>query len=60
MITEGYVDFEYAPVGKPMQTWYRVIGDLTAAKNPPLVCLHGGPGGTPHLSNSVPRSQLYI
>ncbi|KAI0254989.1 prolyl aminopeptidase-2 [Lactifluus subvellereus] len=41
---EGYVEFEYAPLGKPMQTWYRVIGDLTAAKNPPLVCLHGGPG----------------
>lgn len=43
--TEGHIDFDYAPVGKPMQTWYRVVGDLASAKKPPLICLHGGPGG---------------
>jgi L-proline amide hydrolase len=42
--TEGYAPFE------GHQTWYRVVGDLAAAragKGPaPLVTLHGGPGAT--------------
>ena len=37
--TEGYVE---GPFGR---TWYRVSGDLGAAKTP-LVILHGGPGCT--------------
>jgi L-proline amide hydrolase len=37
--TEGYLE---GPHGR---TWYRVIGDLSAAKTP-LVILHGGPGCT--------------
>ncbi|KAJ7592774.1 proline iminopeptidase [Mycena floridula] len=39
---EGYLDFNYPSAGKPLQTWYRVIGDLSAGR--PLVALHGGPG----------------
>src|SRR5215469_9503343 len=36
---EGYASF------RDYQTWYRITGDLEAAK-PPLVILHGGPGCT--------------
>src|SRR5438270_2754333 len=38
---EGYVDF------RGYRTWYRVAGDLEAAR-PPLLALHGGPGSTHH------------
>ena len=38
---EGYVDF------RGHRTWYRVVGDLEAARAP-LVALHGGPGSTHH------------
>jgi L-proline amide hydrolase len=42
--TEGYAPFE------GHQTWYRVVGDLAAARAgerpAPLVTLHGGPGAT--------------
>jgi L-proline amide hydrolase len=41
---EGYADFD------GHQTWYRVVGDLDAARSgtgpAPLVTLHGGPGAT--------------
>jgi L-proline amide hydrolase len=41
---EGHASFE------DHQTWYRVVGDLTAARSAdgpaPLVTLHGGPGAT--------------
>jgi L-proline amide hydrolase len=41
---DGYADFE------GHQTWYRVVGDLDAARAgtgpAPLVTLHGGPGAT--------------
>lgn len=36
---EGFVLF------RGFETWYRVIGDLDSGKVP-LLCLHGGPGGT--------------
>ena len=36
---EGYAEF------KGHRTWYRVVGDLGGPK-PPLVTLHGGPGGS--------------
>jgi L-proline amide hydrolase len=42
--TQGYAPFD------GHQTWYRVIGDLAAARSgegpAPLVTLHGGPGAT--------------
>jgi len=38
---EGYVDF------RGHRTWYRVVGDLEAARAP-LLALHGGPGSTHH------------
>ena len=36
---DGYADF------RGYRTWYRVVGDLAGGR-PPLVMLHGGPGGT--------------
>jgi L-proline amide hydrolase len=43
-VHEGYAAFE------DHQTWYRVVGDLDAARSgegpAPLVTLHGGPGAT--------------
>ena len=36
-VEEGFADF------RGYRTWYRVTGDLAAAKLP-VVCLHGGPG----------------
>src|SRR4029077_14950098 len=36
---DGYAEF------RGHRTWYRVVGDLHSGK-PPLVTLHGGPGGT--------------
>jgi L-proline amide hydrolase len=41
---DGYADF------RGYRTWYRVVGDLAGGDlgggKPPLVTLHGGPGGT--------------
>lgn len=43
-VTEGYADFD------GHQTWYKVVGDLAAARSgegpAPLVTLHGGPGAS--------------
>jgi L-proline amide hydrolase len=43
-VADGYAPFE------DHQTWYRVVGDLAAARSgegpAPLVTLHGGPGAT--------------
>jgi pimeloyl-ACP methyl ester carboxylesterase len=41
-VKEGYVPFA------GYQTWYRVVGDAEAPGKLPLLCLHGGPGGTWH------------
>ncbi|KAI5114837.1 hypothetical protein M0805_001811, partial [Coniferiporia weirii] len=45
-ITEGKVDFRVGD--ETFQTYYKVIGDLSAAAGSghPLVTLHGGPGST--------------
>ena len=41
MTAEGYVELG------GHRTWYRVVGE-TAAGRDPLLCLHGGPGSTHH------------
>jgi L-proline amide hydrolase len=38
--TEGFVPF------RGYRTWYRVVGDGEEPGKLPLLCLHGGPGGT--------------
>ncbi|HEY2353681.1 MAG TPA: proline iminopeptidase-family hydrolase [Gaiellaceae bacterium] len=43
-IREGSVGFASAEDGA--ETWYRVTGELRADGSPPLIVLHGGPGGT--------------
>ena len=40
MSTEGRVPF------RGYHTWYRVVGDAEEDGKLPLLCLHGGPGGT--------------
>ena len=40
MSAEGFVPF------RGYRTWYRVVGDGEEAGKLPLLCLHGGPGGT--------------
>lgn len=41
-ITEGKIAFEVPHAGKPCETWYKVVGDLSTGV--PLVTAHGGPG----------------
>lgn len=43
LTVEGKVDFYIPATGKPCETWYKVIGDLSSNRRP-LVALHGGPG----------------
>jgi proline-specific peptidase len=40
---DGLAPFTYPAITKPLQTYYRVFGDLKSNITP-LVCLHGGPG----------------
>ena len=40
--TEGRVNFHVATLGKQLQIWYKIVGDITSGR--PLVVLHGGPG----------------
>lgn len=40
MAAEGFVPF------RGYRTWYRVVGDGEEPGKLPLLCLHGGPGGT--------------
>lgn len=44
---EGYASFKHPslPLDTKCQTWYKVLGDLSANRRP-LVILHGGPGGS--------------
>ncbi|GAM88651.1 hypothetical protein ANO11243_066850 [Dothideomycetidae sp. 11243] len=42
---EGYLPFKVDSVDRGCRTFYKIIGDLSCG-SPPLVCLHGGPGGT--------------
>jgi L-proline amide hydrolase len=39
-VAEGFVSF------RGYRTWYRVVGDGEEPGKLPLLCLHGGPGGT--------------
>lgn len=38
--TEGFVS------ERDYKVWYRIVGDRETAGKLPLLCLHGGPGGT--------------
>lgn len=40
---DGLAPFTYAAAGKPLQTYYRIFGDLESGVTP-LLCIHGGPG----------------
>jgi len=40
---DGLAPFTYPAAKKPLQTYYRVYGDLKSS-NTPLICIHGGPG----------------
>jgi proline-specific peptidase len=40
---DGLAPFDWPAARKPLQTWYRVFGDLSSSVTP-LVCIHGGPG----------------
>jgi L-proline amide hydrolase len=40
---EGWVSFDVPDAGKPVKTYYKVIGDLSGTSIP-LIVLHGGPG----------------
>lgn len=42
----GTVPFSYEKNGLKGETAYKLWGDLSTAKYPPLICLHGGPGFT--------------
>lgn len=44
-VTVGKVAFDIPDAGKPCETWYKVVGDLSSGVTP-LVTLHGGPGAT--------------
>ncbi|KAH9884183.1 Alpha/Beta hydrolase protein [Xylariomycetidae sp. FL2044] len=44
-VYEGEVAFAAPNAGKPCKTWYKVVGDLEDSAIPPLILLHGGPGG---------------
>ncbi|GAM89988.1 hypothetical protein ANO11243_080280 [Dothideomycetidae sp. 11243] len=41
---EGTIPFDIPSVKKPCVTYYKIAGDLQCGK-PPIICLHGGPGG---------------
>ncbi|GAM91515.1 hypothetical protein ANO11243_095670 [Dothideomycetidae sp. 11243] len=45
---EGTIPFAIPSVRKPCFTYYKIAGDLDCGK-PPIICLHGGPGGTHRL-----------
>ncbi|KAK8868377.1 proline-specific peptidase [Apiospora arundinis] len=42
---EGEIAFDAPNSGRPCSTWYKVVGDLSDSTHPPLITLHGGPGG---------------
>ena len=41
---EGYIPFDVPTIDTPCHTFYKIFGDL-ASGAPPVVFLHGGPGG---------------
>lgn len=42
-IKEGTIPFDVTAAGKPCETWYKIVGDLSSPITP-LVVVHGGPG----------------
>lgn len=49
--TEGTILFDCPEAGKPVSTWYKLVGDLST-EFPVLITLHGGPGaGHKYLSS---------
>jgi proline-specific peptidase len=40
---DGLAPFDYPPANKPLETYYRIFGDLKSNITP-LICIHGGPG----------------
>ena len=57
--TEGEVAFDVPNAGKPVSTWYKIIGDLSIPR-PALVLLHGGPGaGHSYLSSHLDLYDYY-
>ena len=44
MTNSGTAPFELD--GERFETWYRIDGELADQTQPPLVALHGGPGGS--------------
>jgi proline-specific peptidase len=40
---DGHAPFDYPAANKPLQTYYRIFGDLKSS-TAPLICIHGGPG----------------
>lgn len=44
-MAEGTAQFNVSGLTEPCETWYKVVGDLTASRSKtPLIVLHGGPG----------------
>ncbi|PCH41233.1 peptidase S33 tricorn interacting factor 1 [Wolfiporia cocos MD-104 SS10] len=43
-VAEGYAPYDVPAAGKPCQTYYKIVGNLTSGVTP-LIVLHGGPGG---------------
>jgi len=41
--SEGWVSFDVPEAGKPVTTYYKIIGELSE-ESIPLIALHGGPG----------------
>jgi proline-specific peptidase len=44
---DGFAPFKYANAPEHLQTYFRIVGDLTPFSIP-LICIHGGPGLTHH------------
>jgi pimeloyl-ACP methyl ester carboxylesterase len=42
-IKEGTVPFDVPAAGKPCETWYKIVGELSSPRTP-LITIHGGPG----------------
>lgn len=47
-VTEGRIPFTVSEAGKDCSTWYKLFGSLSSISptSPPLIVLHGGPGGS--------------
>ena len=43
-IKDGKVNFNVPGIDKPCKTYYKIVGDISAGSQTPLIVLHGGPG----------------